>query len=352
MKMLTVYLICAFASVEGSSLWSLSQLPDKGLHFLEKRDSNDSVRVEAYVQDVSPVKTIKFLLFTGKFHNGVELHDNDNSTLKESGFNPEMEVKIIIHGFANSASSKFSTLLKNAYLKYKKVVNVIVVDWSDYCKPPFYSSAVDSAKQVGAATADLIAWLMSRGVSLSRVHILGHSVGAHIAGVVGRIISYRGLGQVRRITGLDLAKPMFEVEAASVRLSLYDAQFVDCIHTCGGFLGLSDAVCHVDFYPNGGTSPQPGCQFDFFGICSHQRAYKYYIETISYPRAFKAVGCSAVENYSPTDCTAKSETFMGENLDVGTRGIFYFATASSSPFSLKDYTMSITDFQRFSWYFM
>lgn len=58
---------------------------------------------------------------------------------------------------------------------------------------------------------------------------------------------------------------MFELSTEEDRLTKDDAYFVDCIHTCGGFLGVSQPVCSADFYPNGGTSPQPGCKFDIFG---------------------------------------------------------------------------------------
>lgn len=42
-------------------------------------------------------------------------------------------------------------------------------------------------------------------------------------------------------------------------LDTSDAEFVDVIHTAGGTAGFYDALGHADFYPNGGTSVQPGC---------------------------------------------------------------------------------------------
>lgn len=43
------------------------------------------------------------------------------------------------------------------------------------------------------------------------------------------------------------------------RLGEDDAHFVDIIHTTAGYLGIKDPIGHVDFYPNGGVPPQPGC---------------------------------------------------------------------------------------------
>lgn len=42
-------------------------------------------------------------------------------------------------------------------------------------------------------------------------------------------------------------------------LNTNDSHFVDVIHTCAGYLGIKDPIGHVDFYPNGGGPPQPGC---------------------------------------------------------------------------------------------
>jgi len=38
-----------------------------------------------------------------------------------------------------------------------------------------------------------------------------------------------------------------------------NAEFVDVIHTAAGTLGFESSVGHVDFFPNSGKDPQPGC---------------------------------------------------------------------------------------------
>lgn len=63
------------------------------------------------------------------------------------------------------------------------------------------------------------------------------------------------------LSGLDPAGPLFETYSreASEKLDYSDAIFVDVIHTCGGVLGFASAIGTVDFFPNGGGPPQPGC---------------------------------------------------------------------------------------------
>jgi len=49
------------------------------------------------------------------------------------------------------------------------------------------------------------------------------------------------------------------------RVSKEDTDLLDVIHTCGKYLGLAETIGHIDFYPNGGTPAQPGCNFDWSG---------------------------------------------------------------------------------------
>lgn len=62
---------------------------------------------------------------------------------------------------------------------------------------------------------------------------------------------------------LDPAGPIFnDIDRPDKRaLDPTDALFVDAIHTSGGEVGFGShsPQGHVDFYPNGGLHPQPGC---------------------------------------------------------------------------------------------
>lgn len=61
-------------------------------------------------------------------------------------------------------------------------------------------------------------------------------------------------------TGLDPAAPGFEILPVTLeRLSESSAEFVDVIHTAAGTLGYFESLGHVDFFPNAGIAPQPGC---------------------------------------------------------------------------------------------
>lgn len=75
-------------------------------------------------------------------------------------------------------------------------VNVIAVDWAQGAAGPNYFQAAANTRVVGAEIATLILTAGSLGVTPSRFHIIGHSLGAHIAGYAGEKLHTLG-----RITG-------------------------------------------------------------------------------------------------------------------------------------------------------
>jgi Lipase len=119
--------------------------------------------------------------------------------------------------------------------------------------------------------------------------LIGHSLGAHVAGNVGRFFN----GTIGRITALDPAGPLFHPESKDA-INATDALFVDSVHTSAGILGQMRPSVDVSFYPNRGYPPQPGCTaFDFFmfGRCSHHRASLFFAESIYWPENFEGLKC-------------------------------------------------------------
>lgn len=111
-------------------------------------------------------------------------------------FNVSRPVKIVIHGFASNVIAEIVKIITNAYLKTGDY-NVIGMDWSVLCNME-YISAMRGVKLAGEALATFINWLNSMGVPMNNIHIVGHSLGAHVAGVAGDKLNNK---QVGRITG-------------------------------------------------------------------------------------------------------------------------------------------------------
>lgn len=97
-------------------------------------------------------------------------------------------------------------------------------------------------------------------IPLSNFHVLGHSLGAHIAGFTGKQVKRLTGKRIARITGMDPAGPLFEgIRSKRMRLSKEDAQVVEVLHTNGGFLGYLTPLGSIDFYANNGQI-QPNCK--------------------------------------------------------------------------------------------
>lgn len=78
--------------------------------------------------------------------------------------------------------------------------NIVLVDWQKGAAGPSYISAAANTQLVGRQLALLLMDMMSMGLDPSHVHIIGFSLGAHIAGYAGRSIQKKKQ-KVGRITG-------------------------------------------------------------------------------------------------------------------------------------------------------
>ncbi|XP_055881174.1 pancreatic lipase-related protein 2-like [Biomphalaria glabrata] len=269
-------------------------------------------------------------------------------------------VKVIIHGYYEDVSlDTWMKKMKDELLIHGDY-NVIIVDWSLGAKST-YSISVANARLVGAQLASVIQKIVdSVGIPPLLFHIIGHSLGAHVAGYTGEKIN--GLG---RISGLDPAGLYFENTDPKVRLDPSDAIFVDVIHTdCRPLpylgLGTFQALGHYDFYPNLGHD-MPGCLRnpvtdikelglregvkETFG-CNHIRSITYFMESINTKCPFTAYPCNGEADFLSGECKvcgAQKCARMGFHCEPsnGVTQTFYLTTAGSKPYCQYHYEINI-----------
>ncbi|KAM8780302.1 LOW QUALITY PROTEIN: pancreatic lipase-related protein 3 [Rhynchonycteris naso] len=257
----------------------------------------------------------RFLLYTRhnpKAHQ--EVSAVNYQTLQASHFRTDKMTHITIPGW--KSDRKWQRDMCNGLLRVEDV-NCINVDWVNGSRE--YIHAVNNLRVVGAEVAYFIDVLVKQfGYSPSKVYLIGHSLGAHLAREAGSRTP--GLG---RITGLDPAGPYFHNTPNEVRLDPSDANFVDVIHTNAvHFLfefgaGTINACGHLDFYPNGGKH-MPGCgelitplfQFNFSAYkeemascfdCNHGRSQRFCLSILD-PDAFIAYPCRSYESFKAGNC--------------------------------------------------
>lgn len=113
------------------------------------------------------------------------------------------------------------------------------------------------------------------GFNIEKFHFVGHSLGAHLLGQVGRTTKASTIKlELTRITGLDPAGPaFFPISPFLVPLGSSDAKFVDIIHTDSFAFGATIATGHADFWPNA-AALQPGCpSLDFINVLNISSKY-------------------------------------------------------------------------------
>ena len=216
--------------------------------------------------------------------------------------------------------------------------NIISIDWGDLESWANYPEAAARTKPVGEYAATLVQIFADLGL-LENVHVVGHSLGAHVAGFLAKKVQSMGLGKLKRITGLDPAQPFFDLAGPDDRIDKTDAEFVQIIHTNSGMLwdgclSIKKSLGHIDFYPAGGVH-QPGCveaciipdlmcynitiEDLIKGGCSHGRANEYFQESVRAMVSgdqFVAQRCSNWDDFKEGLCCDEPEALMGELVDI------------------------------------
>ncbi|RZF45335.1 hypothetical protein LSTR_LSTR010422 [Laodelphax striatellus] len=279
---------------------------------------------------------VNFYLFTRKTANSpFEINYNN---IEEAPFLPSAPLKIMIHGYTGWKDYSPNMELRPAYFK-KSDYNLLSIDWSILGKEGCYVEATRNVKPVGQCVARMLEKIVyvRREMKPEDVHVIGFSLGAHVAGFVGKsLVQFKA----KRITGLDPALPLFDdLFNSGSSLSKEDAEFVDVIHSNGGMKGKSFDVGHIDFYANGG-SLQPGCATTNTS-CHHVRAVEIFAESIYSESGFYGFECSSLMHYMSTCCGETPNTErgrgwvrLGEYVDNTSRGSYYFDTSDKHPLAL------------------
>ncbi|XP_046617076.1 pancreatic lipase-related protein 3-like isoform X1 [Neodiprion virginianus] len=231
---------------------------------------------------------------------------------------------VFIFGWFGTTNWKNSQAVVTAYLE-RRDHNVLMLNWANIADKE-YLYAARSIPGVGYTLATALNEWVTAGLNSSSIHLVGHSLGAHVCGYAGRYVNFT----LPRIVGLEPAGPFFYTVLE--RLKPSDAEFVEVIHTDAGVLGMDLEVGHVDFYPNGGTSLQPGCLIAY--TCSHVRSCLFYAESVRNEDAFIGRACDSNSKFKIGSCNFNGLSVMGYATPTTTRGKFYLQTNFASPYGL------------------
>ncbi|XP_001608012.1 phospholipase A1-like [Nasonia vitripennis] len=277
------------------------------------------------------IQDVLFFLYTKKNPKvPQQLYYKNLTILNRSFLNFSQPLKVVVHGWRNNHTSDIGTLLRKAFLDHGSF-NVLSVDWGKIAYEN-YLYAANRVSAVGALVGEMIDFLVDMGSDPRNISVVGHSLGAHVAGLA----ALQADANISHVVGLDPAGPGFRLVGTDGRISTKDANYVEIIHTCAGNLGVRRPLGHADFYPNGGGPRQPGCGADLIGSCAHSRSYKYYAESLKDPDAWYAIMCNSSKSFDAGECEGNNiQPFPRWKADYHKPpGIYQLRTASSSPYGL------------------
>lgn len=78
--------------------------------------------------------------------------------------------------------------------------NFLIVDWSIGARGPQYTAAAANTEIVGRQLGLLLLQMFEKGLDPAKVHIVGFSLGAHVAGCAAELVKMKGM-LLGRITG-------------------------------------------------------------------------------------------------------------------------------------------------------
>ncbi|KAK9536681.1 hypothetical protein VZT92_006444 [Zoarces viviparus] len=217
-------------------------------------------------------------------------------------FNSSRPTTFIIHGYRPTGSPPVWMQKFTELLLARADLNVIVVDWNRGAANINYFKAVENTHKAADNLTAFIEMMQRHGASLSSIHMIGVSLGAHISGFVGAKLN----GAIGRITALDPAGPQFTGTLPEDRLDPTDAQFVDVLHTDIDSLGFREPLGHIDFYANGGAD-QPGCPRTILSggayfKCDHQRSVLLFFDSFNGTCTSRAYPCTSYKDFLDGDC--------------------------------------------------
>ncbi|TSY69808.1 Lipase member H [Bagarius yarrelli] len=213
--------------------------------------------------------------------------------------NPARPCTFLIHGYRPTGSPPVWMDQMVESILHHSDINAIVVDWNQGATNINYLKVV---KNIRIVANNITHFIQKAGLSLSSIHMIGVSLGAHISGFTGAYFN----GSIGRITALDPAGPSFRGNSPDERLDPSDAKFVDALHTDMDAFGYRDSLGHIDYYANGG-SDQPGCPKSILSgsgyfKCDHQRSVFLYLDSFDASHQITAYPCSNYLDFLDGKC--------------------------------------------------
>lgn len=288
----------------------------------------------------------KFIHYYGPTYSDSAIYDlNDfQSILNDSHFDKTRNTVLYLHGYLENPDVESVHVIVDAYLT-RVDTNLIVLDWGELANGNYAFDAVVNAKQLGVVLAEKLLPQFDNGLDIEKFHIVGHSLGGQMAGIIGRHIKELSnkTKQIKRVSALDPAFPLFYLGRLARRLSRHDAEFVDVMHTDAWLYGAPISTGTADFWPNSGKTLQPGCPKRNYrmlsdnDLSSHRRSWWFWAESVidRHPEKFNSVKAKNWNDFKNGKLINDDRTHvvMGHGCPLNISGDYFLQTNGTPPYA-------------------
>lgn len=329
------FTLIAISLICNAEEWHMIPQIDGTFRYMSDRQIKEQMENDPERFAYDPFKDVKYYLYTPQNPNEPQQLEVGNADLlRGSNFDPNRPTRVVVHGWTGDIDSKDIQWIRKEYVQDN--YNVIGVDWGAGAKAIIYSTSRYRVRGTGEAVAKFIEFLINDGgARLEDILPIGHSLGGHIVGYIGRFLQ-QTVGTLPAIISLDPAGPLFSYGDPDGRIAITDAKHVEIVHTATLNLGFTKPIGHKDVYPNGGRL-QPGCGWDLSGGCDHAYAVAFMAESIHSPDGFWALECGSYDGVTGSGCDFGSEwtIFGGEPIQtVAQPKVYWMQTLGESPYAL------------------
>ena len=136
--------------------------------------------------------------------------ENTSSLLNQEKFDKNRPTMLYGYGYTEKYTSQSTQTIVKSYIT-RGDHNIMVVEWSNYSNGNYLFEAIPNAYKVGEIVGKSLLKMQGEGFNLKSLHLVGHSLGGHLVGFIGRSV-YKNSNKtikVTRISSLDPAGPFF-----------------------------------------------------------------------------------------------------------------------------------------------
>lgn len=241
------------------------------------------------------------------------------NSYSEVTFDTTKKYIILTHGWVDGFQIDWYNKTIQEFTSHDDTI-IIAVGYEEAMNCKLYVGSVLLLDALAEQVSSLVLYMRSIGVPMSNIEFVGHSLGAHIAGITGKKVYSESGYKIRRIFALDPAAPLIPPLKlnANQRLTKNDAERVVVIHT--SLLGSQAVLGHVDFYPNGGTS-QGECGKQY--ISNHLASALYFFCSINDICFNVGYQCENYNKFKAGQCYSNPNALMGYHVSDSAEGVYY-----------------------------